>query len=246
MDNKLREILENKHKEIKAKKQKRDFCGSMVKPKVGDISIIAEIKLRSPSMGKLGEEKEIISRVKSYEKYHADAISIVVDQEYFGGKLEYIKLVKAVVSLPILAKDFIMDPFQIYELKLYGADAVLLIVKIVSSDQLVKFVKLANKLNIEPVVEVQNAQELKDALKTDTRIIVVNARDLSTFKVNVDRACKLIKSIPKEFVSLGFSGVLGRNEVEQYKNAGAKGVLVGTSLMKSKDAEKSIKDLKGL
>lgn len=233
MQNILKKIITNKFQEVQAKKRSRDFLGSIINPKAGDISIIAEIKLTSPSAGKLGDVIDIEKRVKDYEICGADAISVVVDKKYFGGALEFIKQIKEISSLPILAKDFIVDPYQIYEAKYYGADAVLLIAKIVSSHQLVQLVKLAKKLNIEPVVEVQTEQELKDALNTDTQIIAVNARDLDSFEVDVDKACRLLKLVPKEFVTLGFSGIKSRADIKKYKIAGVRGVLVGTSLMKT-------------
>lgn len=246
MDDKLSQILKNKTKEVRDKKERRDFLGSIKNPKAGDISIIAEIKLTSPTEGKLGEEENIVDRAILYGKSPADAISVVVDNKYFGGKLEFIKQIKEVVVLPILAKDFIIDLYQIYEAKVYGTDAILLMAKIVSPDKLNQLVKLAMTLNIEPVVEVQNEQELENATKTNTQIIAVNARDLNTFEIDVDEACRLLKVIPQKFVTLGFSGAFGRNEVEKYRRAGAKGVLVGTSLMKAQNIAKFIKELKGL
>lgn len=245
MKNKLDEIIENKYKEVEMKKQKRDFLRSITNPKIGDISIIAEIKLASPSSGRLADETSILDRVIEYERGGSDAISIVVDKKYFGGELEFIKQIKNVVSLPILAKDFIIDPYQIYELKAFGADAILLIAKIVSVKKLVQFVKLAKEMNMEPVVEVQTRQELNNALKTDTKIIAVNARNLDSFEVDVDKACGVLKLIPQKYTTLGFSGVISRSEVEKYKNAGVKGVLVGTSLMKTNDIRGFLMSLRG-
>lgn len=248
MRNKLNEIIENKAREIAQKKKKRgrDFLDAIKNPTVGDISIIAEIKLASPSEGKLGKQREIGKRAILYEKGLADAISVVVDNKYFGGKLEFIKKIKEVVTLPILAKDFVIDRYQIYEIKAYGADAVLLIAKIISRDKLKQYISLCFDIGLEPVVEVQNEKELDMAIGTDTRLIAVNARDLISFNVDIKEACRLICLIPKKFVSLGFSGVLGRREVEKYRQAGVKGVLVGTNLMKSKDIKGSIRKLKGL
>ncbi len=241
----LEEIITNKFREISQKKGKRDFGRAIIKSKTGSISIIAEIKLISPTEGKLGDENNAVNHVVEYEEY-ADAISVVVDRKYFGGSYELLGKVKKKSSLPILAKDFIVDPFQICEAKYFGADAVLLIAKIVSTEKLIQFVKLTKKLNIEPVVEVQTEQELGAALKTETRMIAVNARNLETFKVDVDRACRLLVLIPPKYVKLGFSGVYARREVEKYKKVGAAGVLVGTSLMKSQNPGILIKELKGL
>lgn len=241
----LSEIIRNKFKEIKQKKKKRDFLGSLINPKVRDVSIVAEIKLASPLTGKLGDENDIGKKVKEYENGFADAISVVVDKKYFGGGLEFIRKVKNAVSLPILAKDFVIDPYQIYEMKVYGADAVLLIAKIISLKKLGQLVKLAMELNLEPVVEVQNKKELENGINTKTRIIAVNARDLKTFEVDIEKACELIRIIPKKFVSLGFSGITDRGGVRKYKNAGAKGILVGTSLMKTKNIKEFLVSLRG-
>lgn len=242
----LKEIINNKMIEVAQKKIMRDFIRSIINPKVGDISVIAEIKLASPSAGKLGDANDIEKKVKDYENGFADAISVVVDKKYFSGDLDFIRRIKAEVSLPVLVKDFVIDSYQIYEMKVYGADAVLLTAKIVSLDKLIKLVKLANELNIEPVVEVQNAQELRNAFITDTRIIAVNARDLKSFVVDIEKVCELIKKIPKKYIKLGFSGVTGKEDVNKYKNAGANGILVGTSLMKTNNIRKFLKELKNL
>lgn len=242
----LDEIITNKLQEVSEKKEGKNFLTLIKNPQKGDVSIIAEIKLTSPIAGKLGEEKDIEKRAILYEENFTDVISLVVDKKYFGGDLEFIRRIKNTVSLPILAKDFIVDPYQIYELKVYGADAVLLIAKILNKKKLQQYVELCFEIGLEPIVEIQNRKELDEAIATNTKIIAVNARDLTTFTVDMDKACQLIKSIPKEFVSLGFSGVLGRSEVEKYRKAGTKGILVGTSLMKSKNIGTFIRELKGV
>lgn len=244
MKTKLDEIILNKLKEVTAKKKKRDFLSAVKNPKSRNISIIAEIKLKSPSAGILGEEKDIEKRAILYERSGAEAISLVCDKRHFGGDLEFIKRVKSVVSLPILVKDFIVDPYQIYEMKTYGADAILLIAKVLPLVKLVKFIKLAREINLEPVVEIQNKKELDMAVETVTNIIAVNSRDLETFEVDIDKACQLIKTISDKFVSLGFSGVSDRDDVKKYKDAGAEGILVGTNLMKTKDISSFIRILK--
>lgn len=246
MKTKLDEIIVSKRRELSAKKKTRSFLGAVLHSKIGNISVIAEIKLSSPSAGKLGDSEELERRVVAYERGGADAISVVVDQKYFSGDLEFIRRIKNTVSLPVLAKDFIIDPYQIYEMKAYGADAVLLIAKILSKDQLKEFVRLSSDAGLEPVVEVNNEKELQNAIQTDTRIIAVNARNLDTFNVNIDRACKLIRPIPKKFVVLGFSGVSTESEIGKYKKAGANGVLIGTSLMRSENPRRLITDLKNI
>ncbi len=255
----LKEILNHKKKELKEKKkicsfaslkervenrkgEGRNFVKAILQPKIGDVAIIAEIKLASPSSGKpphqiwcggkIGKTTEVEKRAKIYEKSSADAISIVTDKKFFQGELQFIPRVKAAVSLPVLAKDFIITPYQIYELKLFGADSILFIAKILSLPQLKKFVAIAKKLKIEPIIEVNNEQELKRAIKTDARCIAVNARNLDTFNIDLKNACRLLKLIPKKFIPIAFSGIKNRKDVEPYIDAGAKAVLVGTTLMK--------------
>lgn len=245
MQEKLDEIIKNKFREVsEKKKRKRDFVRSIINPKSGNISIIAEIKLATPTGGVLGRKEDVCSRAVMYEKSGADAISIVVDNKYFGGSLNFIREVKKTVQLPVLMKDFIIDPYQIYEAKTYGADAVLLIAKILKASLLKNLVKLTESLGMVPVVEVNDKDDRKKALKTRALCIAVNSRDLSTFRVDVDRACQLIKSIPSNRVVLGFSGVKGREEVEKYKQAGVKAVLVGTSLMKTNNIKEFLMSLR--
>ena len=242
----LNQIITEKGQEVSDKKKRRDFLKAIKNPKAGDISIIAEIKLASPSTGALSNENEIEKRAKIYEESSAEAISLVVDKKYFGGDLEFIKRVKKVASLPILAKDFIIDPYQIYEMKAYGADAVLLLAKIISRDKLRQFVGLCFDIGLEPVVEVQNEKELDMAVRTDTRLITANARNLISFKVDIKEACRLISLIPKKFVSLGFSGIYKRSDVETYIESGTKAILVGTSLMRSNNVKGLIRELKNI
>ncbi len=242
----LDEIINNKLHEVAEKKKKRNFMYAIKNPKAGNISIIAEIKLVSPGEGRLGGKKDIVRRVMEYGEGGADAISLVVDKKYFNGDLALIKKIKNSVALPVLAKDFIINPYQIHEMKAYGADAILLIAKIISRENLREFVKLSFEADLEPIVEVQNREELEKATGTDTKVIAVNARDLSTFEINVDRACALLKLIPGKFTALGFSGVSNRADIQKYRKAGAMGVLVGTSLMKSSNVQGLIKELKNI
>lgn len=223
-----------------------NFLNAILKPKLGDIALIAEIKLTSPSSGNLGKESDVEIIAKTYEQAGADAISIVTNKKFFSGDISFIKRVKKVSTLPILCKDFIVDPFQLIEIKHTGAQAVLLIAKIVSKEKLKKLVELVISLGMEPVVEVQTEKELHHALLTFASCIAVNARDLQDFSVDIDRACGLIQKIPNNRIALGFSGISSRKDVEKYKKAGAKAVLVGTSLMKAKDIKGRIKELKGL
>jgi len=211
---------------------------------VDDILVIAEIKFASLTEPRLGKRSDLISRAKQYEQAGADGISLIIEPRIFKGALSDVVKVKKHVSLPILVKDFVRDENKIYQIKRAGADRILLIAKIVSGQKLKRFVKLSKAIGLEPVVEINDEQDFKKAITTDTSIIAVNARNLKTLRVDVDKACRLLAKVPQKFIKLGFSGIHSRAEVIKYKHAGAKGVLVGTALMKTKDINQFIKGLK--
>lgn len=221
------------------------FKKSILNPTNGDIGLIAEIKLASPTEGNLGKQDDVLKRLRMYQDAGADAVSIITEKKIFKGDLDLVLATKkSAVNLPVLQKDFVVDDFQIEESRRLGADALLLIARIINGKQLKIFVKLCQKLQLEPVVEICNEDDLTKAVNSGTEIIAVNARDLDTFKVNVNRACQLLKQIPKKFLKLGFSGIHSRSEVEKYKLAGARAVLAGTELMKTDSVNKKIRELK--
>lgn len=251
----LEEIL-NKTKQDLAKRKKevslgalektigdlnsRSFISAIRNPRKGTIAIIAEVKFASPLEPHLGFPDSLIARIKQYEEANADAISIVTEKHFFKGDPSYISKIREVSSLPVLQKDFIVDSYQVYEAKKAGADAILLIAKIVTRKRLVSLVKQAMYIGLEAVVEVNSQDDLKKSMATQAEIIAVNARDLDSFEVDVDRACELLKMIPDKFLRLGFSGVTGKAEVEKYKQAEADGILIGTSLMKTDNIKEFI------
>lgn len=239
MDNFLKKIIEKKRKDLKRLKRIK-FLNLFGNKTV----IIAEIKLASPTVTYFGSEKDIVKRAVDYELARADGISVITEKHYFKGSPEFIPLIKKRVNIPILQKDFVINSYQIYQAKIIGADALLLVAKIVNKKTLIEFVSLCQEIGVEPVVEINDEVDLKKALTTPTKIIAVNARDLETFVVNVDQACQLMRKIPDRFIKLGFSGIKSVSEVKKYRNAGAKGVLVGTSLMKTKNIKKFISELK--
>lgn len=220
------------------------FIQALTNSKEGSLPIIAEIKLASPTEKRLGNKSEIITRAKQYEQAGATAISVITEKKIFKGDPKFITEIKKFVSLPILQKDFILNSNQVYQSKKIGADALLLIAKILSKKELIVLVNLVKKIGLEPVVEINSIDDLGKAVSTRTNIIAVNARDLDTLSVDVDKACTLLKKVPDKFIKLGFSGVQTRIEIEKYKLAGAKAVLVGTQLMKTKNIKKFISDLR--
>lgn len=244
MQSKLEEIIsKTKADLIQRTTSTRSFRQAIDNPKRESLAIIAEIKLSSPTQPFLGKETEIIDRVQDYQNAGADAVSVITEKHFFGGDPSFVSKIKNIVPLPVLQKDFIIDPYQIYEAKIAGADAILLIAKILSAKDLILLVKIAQKLGLEPIVEINNIKELKNALKTSTKIVAVNARNLDTFVVNIDNACKLLKKIPNKYTKLGFSGISTKEDVQKYKNAGVDGILIGTNLMKAKNIKKYLNSL---
>ena len=238
MNNILKQIVEKKQKDLTILKQSKFI--DLFK---NELAIIGEIKLASPTVTYFGSEKDIVERAISYELAEIDAISVITEKHFFKGSPEFISRIKKITNIPILQKDFIIDSRQIYEAKIIGSDALLLIAKIVSKKTLIKFVSLCQEIGLEPVVEINDDQGLKKALVTSTKIIAVNARNLDSFEVNVERASLLMKKIPSKFIKLGFSGIKSSMEVKKYKQAGAKGILVGTALMQTKNIKEFIDKL---
>ena len=207
------------------------------------IKLIAEAKFASPTNTNLGSSEDLLRRVKMYEEAGVDAVSIITEKHFFKGDIAFISQVKKEISLPVLQKDFIIDSVQIYEAKEAGSDALLLIARLVAVEKLQEFVSLCFSFGIEPVVEINNEEDLKKAVATQTNIIAVNARNLETLVVDVVGACMLVEKIPDNFAKLGFSGITSQREVLLYKESGVNGILVGTSLMKTKNIKQFISDL---
>lgn len=248
MHNILLEIINKTKQDLLVRKKlnllnNSKFYAIFLKPKFG-AGIIAEVKFASPTRSALGSPDTLLLRVKQYQQAGADAISVITEKHFFNGRLEFVTEVKKITPLPVLQKDFVVDEYQIFESKKLGTDAILLIAKILNQRILNKFVKLALDLGIEPVVEINNEEDLEKACGTKTHIIAANARNLNTLEIDVDNACKLINKIPKKYIRVGFSGIKGKKEMEKYKNAGASGVLIGTSLMKSDNISQFIKDIR--
>ena len=205
--------------------------------------MIAEIKFSSPTSKNLGSPDNLLPLAKEYEKADADAISIITEKHFFNGDVSYVIKVKNEVNIPVLQKDFVIDSSQIYEAKKIGSDALLLITRLVAPERLEEFVNLCFSLEIEPVVEIASIEDLEKAVSTKTNIIAVNARDLETFVVDTVKAGELLQRISDSFIKLGFSGISSKEDVENYRNAGVTGVLVGTSLMNAENVKKFIDNL---
>lgn len=209
------------------------------------ISIIAEVKKASPSKGIIKEDFDPINIAKSYNHNGAEAISVLTEDGFFKGNNDYLNMVRSVTSAPLLRKDFIIDPYQIYQSKLLGADAILLIVSILTKEQLLEFKNLASKIGLECLVEVHDKSELETALEIDAEIIGINNRDLKTFKTSLTTTKNLMGDIPKSKIVISESGINTRSDMELLQSIGVKGVLVGESLMRAKSIEDKFKELRG-
>ncbi len=250
---KKRKLSLEKLKKYKGKKQMlgASFYRAIAEA-ISDPAVIAEVKFASPSNGIASPpkadrndiNKDLLGRVKDYESGGADAISIITEPYFFKGSVDFIEKVKEAVKLPILQKDFVIDEYQIYESKQVGADALLLIARLIDKKTLKRFVEFCFAEGIEPVVEIFSEEDLEKAVATKTRFIAVNARDLDTFEVDVERACELMRKIPERFIRLGFSGIQSREEVRKYREAGARGVLVGTALMRAMSPGEFLKGIR--
>jgi indole-3-glycerol phosphate synthase len=205
------------------------------------VSVIAEVKQASPSEGEIRVVAPAV-QARLYEQAGAKAISVLTDGVHFGGHLEDLGAVKSAVELPVLRKDFIVDHYQLYEALVYGADAVLLIAAILK-DETKKYVEKAREIGLECLVEVHDRSEVEYAVESDARLIGVNNRDLSTFKVELGTTEEIAPLIPDDRLIVAESGIKTRADVERMLAAGADAVLVGTTLMKADDPAAKLREL---
>lgn len=207
------------------------------------INLIAEVKKASPSAGIIKKDFNHVNIAIEYETSGASAISVLTDKEFFMGDLRYLTEIKDTVNLPVLRKDFIVDPYQIYEARAAGADAVLLIARILSVEEMETFLSLSHSLGMECLVEIHDKNELEKVLETDAAIIGINNRNLDTFETNLDTTIQLHSLIPKEKIKVSESGIKTRADILKLEEAGIDAVLIGETLMRSKDIHFKMKEL---
>jgi len=195
--------------------------------------IIAEVKKASPSKGIIKQNFNHIDIAKDYETGNAACISVLTDFPSFQGKLEFLKDIRDNVNLPLLRKDFMIDPYQVYEAKLYGADCILIIMKMVEQDKANEIYKTAKKINMDVIFEINNESELNNALDLEPKIIGINNRDLRTFKTDINNSVILSKKIDKEITLISESGISKREDIELLFENDIKNFLIGESIMKS-------------
>ena len=199
------------------------------------IALIAEVKKASPSKGVLIENFDAVALAQTYADHGASMISVLTDEQFFQGALEYLTQVKRGVSVPVLRKDFIIDPYQVYEARTAGADAMLLIVGALDNVQLRDLYALAVELGMTPLVEVHTAEEMERALAQNVALVGVNNRDLKTFEVELATTERLTKMVPASVVLVAESGIHSTADVKRMAQAGAHAILVGESLVKAGD-----------
>ena len=195
-------------------------------------AIIAEIKKASPSAGIISDNFDPVLKSKEYESFGASALSILTEEDYFLGNIGYLKDVKAITSLPILRKDFIVDEYQIYESKLIGADCILLIASILNDEELKNFSEIAERLKLDYIIEVHDEEELQRVQHFSNAIIGVNNRNLKTFDVDINNSVELKKIFDGQNTFIAESGIKSKKDIEYLKQHNINVFLIGESLMK--------------
>ena len=199
----------------------------------GDCAIIAEVKRRSPSRGVIREDFDPVRIAGEYERYGAAAVSVLTDETFFGGSDADLTAVKSTISLPVLRKEFIIDPWQILETRAIGADALLLIASILGESQLREYREIAASLGLASLVEVHDRRELETALRAGAEIIGINNRDLKTFTTDIGISLALAPLVPANRIVVSESGIRSRAEIEVLKQAGVRVFLIGETLIAS-------------
>ena len=208
------------------------------------LSFICECKKASPSKGVIAEHFPYVEIAKQYEEAGADCISVLTEPKWFWGSLDYLKEISENVNIPLLRKDFTVDEYMIYEAKINGASAVLLIVSILSEDQIRDYLKICDDLGMSAIVETHDKEEAETAIRAGARIIGVNNRNLKDFSVDNLLAANLRKSIPDDIIFVSESGIKDGNDTRLAYDSGADAVLVGETLMRADDKKKMLKSLK--
>jgi indole-3-glycerol phosphate synthase len=217
-----------------------DFASALV----GDhIRLIAEVKQSSPSRGVLNPNLNPTKLAKTYAEGGAAAISVLTEENYFKGSIDYLAAIRKVVRLPLLRKDFIFDPYQVYESRAYGADALLLIAAILSRPQLEELLSLSHSLGVRCLVEVHKEDEVEGALRSKARIIGINNRDLDTFNIDINTTRRLRPLIPQTRIVVSESGIKTRSDTEKLKEWGVNAILVGETLVTAGDVLTKMREL---
>jgi indole-3-glycerol phosphate synthase len=226
--------------EIGAEREGRPFAEALSRP---GTSLIAEHKRRSPSAGAIREGTGCAEIVRAYERGGAAAVSVLTEERHFGGSLADLREARAATELPILRKDFTVDPYQLFEAKAAGADAVLLVTGSLRPEELRDLYALAMDLDLDALVEIGRDEELETALELDVDVIGINNRDLEDFSVDLQRTYDLLADVPAGKTVVSESGIRYREQIEELERVGVDAVLIGESLMRAEDPEAAVREL---
>ena len=229
--------------QLAERREDRPFNEALTRP---GLSLIAEFKRRSPSAGALAPEgTDVAAQVTAYERGGAAALSVLTDEPHFGGSLDDLRAARAACGLPIIRKDFIVDPYQLYEAAVNGADAVLLIVAALGDEDLRSLYKEARSIDLDCLVEVHDAGELERALEAGSEVIGINNRNLDDMSVDIATTFELMPDVPAGKTVVAESGISGRAELEELDRVGVDAVLIGGALMSASDPEAKTRELAG-
>jgi indole-3-glycerol phosphate synthase len=227
-------------REAGAQPEGRPFAEALSRP---GTSLIAEYKRRSPSAGPIREGASCADVVRAYERGGAAAVSVLTEEAHFGGSLDDLREARASTTLPILRKDFTIDPYQLYESRAVGADAVLLVVGSVDPRELAALYREAHALDLDAIVEVAREEELEVALEADVDVLGINNRNLEDFSVDIQRTFDLLADVPAGKVVVSESGIRNRRQIEELEQVGVDAVLIGETLMRADDHEAAVREL---
>lgn len=210
-----------------------------------DVAFICEAKKASPSKGVIAEDFPYLQIAKDYEAAGAAAISVLTEPFWFQGSNDYLKEIAAAVSIPVLRKDFTVDEYMIYEAKVLGASAVLLICAILDTETIRRYIGIADSLGLSALVEAHDEEEVRSALEAGARVIGVNNRDLKTFTVDIGNSARYRKLVPEEILFVSESGIRTAQDIQRLRENGTDAVLIGETLMRSEDKAAELQKLRG-
>jgi len=218
----------------------RDFRAALAQ---GHPGLIAEVKKASPSAGIIRPDFEPVEIAQAYESAGAQCLSVLTDERFFQGHLDFLRQIRSTVSLPVMRKEFILDRFQILEARAAGADCVLLIAECLTADELSDLHNFACELGMQTLIELYDAENLTQVLATGTRMVGINNRDLRTFETSLEHTFRLMSEIPPDVLLVSESGIRTHSDIQKLADAGAGGVLVGESLMRQQDISLAVRQL---
>ncbi len=234
----------NEYKDKALQRKNKAFCFEE-KLKENKMSFICEIKKASPSKGIIAEQFPYIDIAKEYEQAGADALSVLTEPDFFMGNTKYLEEISNIIKIPILRKDFILDEIQIYETKLIGANALLLICSILDEETLRDYITIADSLGLSCLVEAHDEQEIQKAIRAKARIIGVNNRDLKTFNIDIKNSINLRNFVPNNIIFVSESGIKYGSQVEELQKHNVNAVLIGETLMRTSNKKEELERLKG-